>query len=379
MSIPPPPDPVVPEAEAASRPVPRLQLRPIQIGTLTVQWPVFLAPMAGYTDAAFRSLCIEKGCGGTVTEMVNAYGLNIGHKRTAAYLETWPGESPLCGAQIYGSDPGVMAAAAKKIADSGAFAFVDINAGCPVPKIRSRGDGAGLMKNPKLMAEIVRQVVAAVDGKLPVTLKTRIGWDEDHLDAVDTTAAVEEAGASAIFLHARTTVARHSGPAAWEHLAAVKAARRIPVIGNGGLKTPADVARMVADTGVDGVMIGRAALGNPWIFSSIRHYAETGELPPPPGAAEIRSVIVAHLERERQLMSRRGKKELKLGEELTAVLVLRAHIISYLRGFSGIKTLAQTLEERIDGETLLQRVDAVLATPPRRLGPPTPPPASATP
>lgn len=323
--------------------------------------------MAGYTDAAFRSLCLEAGCGAAVTEMVNAYGLTIGHRRTAAYLETWPSEAGLVGAQIYGSDPAVLETAARAVADTGQFAFIDINAGCPVPKIRSRGDGAGLMRNPALLAEIVRRVVAAA-APLPVTLKTRIGWDADHLNALEITAAAEEAGAAAIFLHARTTMARHSGPPAWEQLAAVKAARRVPVIGNGGLKSPADVARMVAATGVDGVMLGRAALGNPWLFRAIRRYAATGEAACRPAAGEIRAMIVEHLERERELMRRRGPRELKLGEELTAVLVLRAHIINYLRGFSGIKTLARTLEERVDGETFLQRVDAVLATPPRVVG-----------
>lgn len=363
MSLPPPPD-APPSAAGPQTEAPPLRLRPIRIGDLEIRWPVFLAPMAGYTDAAFRSLCLEAGCGAAVTEMVNAYGLMIGHRRTAAYLETWPSESGLVAAQIYGSDPAVMASAARAVAATGQFAFIDINAGCPVPKIRNRGDGAGLMRDPAKLEAIVRAVVQAA-APLPVTLKTRIGWDEDHLNALDITAAAENAGAAAIFLHARTTLARHSGPPAWEQLAAVKAARRIPVIGNGGLKRPEDAARMVCQTGVDGVMIGRAALGNPWLFRALRHYAATGSVLPPPSAAEIRATIVTHLERERTLMSRRGPRELKLGEELTAVLVLRAHIISYLRGFSGIKTLAQTLEERIDGSTLLSRVDAVLATPPR--------------
>ena len=366
MSIPPPPEPEPPD-KGGKASLPPLSLHPLRLGPdAVIPWPVFLAPMAGYTDAAFRSICLEHGCGASVTEMVNAYGLSIGHKRTAAYLETWPGEAPFLGAQIYGSDPAVMATAAHAVAESGRFAFLDINAGCPVPKIRSRGDGAGLIKRPELLAEIVRQVAVAA-APLPVTVKTRIGWDEDHLSALDLTAAIEEAGAAAIFLHARTTLARHSGPAAWEAVAAVKAARHIPIIGNGGLKTPADIARVVAQTGVDGVMLGRAALGNPWLFAGIRHYAATGTTRPRPSPAEIRATIVEHLERERVLMRRRGRKELKLGEELTAVLVLRAHIVSYLRGFTGIRTLAQTLEQRVDGETLLARVDAVLATPPRVL------------
>ena len=188
------------------------RLQPVQIGSLRVEWPVFLAPMAGYTDGAFRSLCLEHGCGAAVTEMVNAYGLTIGHARTGLYLDTWGAEHPL-GAQIYGSDPGVMAAAAAKIAQLGKYDILDINAGCPMPKIRNRGDGAGLMRDPAKMAEIVRQVAAAVGATLPVTLKTRIGWCADTINVLETTAGAEEAGAQAIFLHGRVASVRHSGPA----------------------------------------------------------------------------------------------------------------------------------------------------------------------
>ena len=237
-------------------------LAPAQIGSLRVDWPVFLAPMAAYTDGAFRSLCLEQGCGAVVTEMVSAHGLSIGHVRTGHYLDTWGEERPI-GAQIYGSDPAVMAAAAAKIAALKRFDFLDINAGCPMPKIRNRGDGAGLMRDPAKMAEIVRQVQAAVAGALPVTVKTRIGWCADTINVMETTAGVEAAGADAIFLHGRVAAVRHSGPANWALIAEVKRARKIPVCGNGGVKTAADVFRMVRETGVDGVMVGRVALGNP--------------------------------------------------------------------------------------------------------------------
>ncbi len=341
-------------------------LQPLPIGPLRVEWPVFLAPMAGFTDGAFRSLCLEQGCGAVVTEMVSAQGLMRHHARTGHYLDTWGGEHPI-GAQIYGSDPGVMAAAAARIAEAKTFDFLDINAGCPMPKIRNRGDGAGLMREPAKMAEIVRQVKAAAGGALPVTVKTRIGWCADTVNVMETTAGVEEAGAEAIFLHGRVASVRHSGPSDWNLIAEVKRARKIPVIGNGGVRVAADVFRMVRETGVDGVMVGRVALGNPWLFRDIRDLA-AGRAPRRPPAEEVRAAIHEHLRREMDLMARRGKKELKLGAELTACLVLRPHLVRYLRGFRGFGALARTLEERVDAATLLRRVDEVLATG-RRGGP----------
>lgn len=336
------------------------QLQPLQMGSLRVEWPVFLAPMAGYTDGAFRSLCLEQGCGAVVTEMVSSQGLMRNRTRTARVLERWGDEHPL-GAQLYGSDAGVMAAAADWIAGLGVFDFLDINAGCPMPKIRNRGDGAGLMRQPAKMAEITRQVVAAVAGRLPVTLKTRLGWNADTINVLETTAGVEAAGAVAIFLHGRVAAVRHSGPSDWDLIAEVKRTRKVPVIGNGGVKTAADVFRMVAETGVDGVMIGRMTLGNPWLFRDIRDWA-AGREPRVPTADEIRTMIHEHLRRALDLMARRGAKELQLGAELTACLVMRPHLVRYLRGFKGFGELARTLEERVDAATLLGRVDAVLAT-----------------
>ena len=335
-------------------------LQPVQIGSLRVAWPVFLAPMAGYTDGAFRSLCLEQGCGAAVSEMVSAHGMSIGHVRTGHFLDTWGDEHPL-GAQIYGSDPARMAAAAARVAELKRYDFVDINAGCPMPKIQNRGDGAGLMRDPAKMAEIARQVKAAVAGALPVTVKTRIGWSADTINVLETTAGVEAAGADAIFLHGRVAAVRHSGPADWKLIAEVKRARKVPVIGNGGVKTAADVFRMAQETGVDGVMVGRVALGNPWLFRDIRDLA-AGRAPRLPTVDEVRATIREHLRREMALMERRGKKELKLGAELTACLVLRPHLVRYLRGFREFGTLARTLEERQDSATLLRRIDAVLAS-----------------
>ena len=335
-------------------------LQPVQIGSLRVEWPVFLAPMAGYTDGAFRSLCLEQGCGAVVTEMASAHGMSVGHERTGHFLDTWGDEHPI-GAQLYGSDPARMAAAAVKVAETKRFDFLDVNAGCPMPKIRNRGDGAGLMRDPAKMAEIVRQVKAAVAGALPVTVKTRIGWCADTINVQETTAGVEAAGAQAIFLHGRVAAVRHSGPSDWNLIAEVKRARKVPVIGNGGVKAPADVFRMVRETGVDGAMVGRAALGDPWWFRDLRDLA-AGRAPRLPTVDEVRATIREHLRREIDLMGRRRGKELKLGAELTACLVLRPHLVRNLRGFRGFGALARTLEERVDAATLLGRVDEVLAS-----------------
>ena len=182
-----------------------------------------------------------------------------------------------------------------------------------------------------------------------MTVKTRIGWCADTINVLETTAGVEEAGADAIFLHGRVAAVRHSGPSDWKLIAEVKRARKIPVIGNGGVKTAADVFRMVHETGVDGVMVGRVALGNPWLFRDIRDLA-AGREPRLPSVDEVRAAIHEHLRREMELMERRGKKDLKLGAELTACLVLRPHLVRYLRGFRGFGALARTLEERQDRE-----------------------------
>jgi tRNA-dihydrouridine synthase B len=348
-------------------------LQPMQIGSLDIEWPVFLAPMAGFTDGAFRLLCLEQGCGAVVTEMVNAHGMSIGHERTGHFLGTFEEERPI-GAQIYGSNPEIMAQAADRVAAMGRFDFIDINAGCPMPKIKNRGDGAGLMRDPALMGEVVRQVKQAVAGRVPVTLKTRIGWSADTLNVLETTAAAEEGGADALFLHGRVAEVRHSGEADWGLIAETKQARTIPVVGNGGLREPADLFRMVKETGVDGLMVGRAALGNPWFFRQARGL-ERGEEIGRPSAAEVRQTIHSHFEREMVLLERRGEKQLKLGVEVTACLVLRSHLMRYLRGFRGIRTLAVTLEQRQDWATLRDRIDQVLETG-RRCEPPPPPAAS---
>jgi tRNA-dihydrouridine synthase B len=334
----------------------------LKIGGLAVEFPVFLAPMAGYSDAAFRSLCMEQGCGGVVSEMTNAYGLMIGHVRTSRFLETWAGDEHPAGAQIYGSDPGVMAEAAAQVAELGRFDFLDINAGCPMPKIRNRGDGSGLIRRPELLGEIVRQCKAALAGRMPLTVKTRVGYAAGETNIGEVGAAIEENGADAIFLHGRVALAQHSGPSDWEAIAEAKRERKIPVIGNGGIGRPADVFRMREQTGVDGVMVGRATLGNPWFFRQVREMAAGRPPGGFPSAKALEAMMREHLAREVELFRRRSPKELKLGAETTACLAFRAHLVRYLHGFRGFRTMARGLEERVPPEVLLARAAEVVAT-----------------
>lgn len=321
--------------------------------------------MAGFTDAAFRSICLEHGCGAVVTEMANAYGLTIDHKRTTYYLHTWPDEAPVA-AQLYGSIPERLAEATYRVARMGTFAFIDLNAGCPMPKIRNRGDGAGLMKTPNKLYDIVKAMVAEANG-LPVTVKTRIGWSVDTINVQETTTAIEEAGAAAIFLHGRVATVRHSGVSDWDLLGLIKRERKIPIIGNGAVQTADDVFRMVGEVGLDGVMIGRAALGNPWLFSEIRARAwndssfdkTKGRTDP----ASVRAKILDHLQREIRLMKMRGEQATRKHPEpeIAAMLAFRAHLVRYLRGYSGVRKLLVHLEERMSPDRLMQLVDDVLA------------------
>lgn len=328
---------------------------PLRIGPVTIDPPVLLAPMAGYTDAAMRSLCREFHCGGSFTEVVNARGIlhASGSNRTLHLLETLPGERPVA-AHIYGSEPAVMAEAAARIQALDRFDFVDINCGCPVRKVVAKGAGAALIKAPEKVGAIVSAVRQAVS--LPVTVKTRIGFSADRGNVADLVQAAQENGAAAISVHARLAVRKHGGEADWEALALVKSCSRIPVIGNGGVLTASDVPRMFARTGVDGVMVGRAAIGNPWVFEEIRcvlagrpYAAHTIE--------EHRAIIVEHLARLIRLKTKeracRGRYHLT--PEQAAALEFRGHLLKYLAGFP------DAVEAR-RGFSRLRSPDDVLAT-----------------
>lgn len=336
---------------------------PLKIGNLTVEWPVVLAPMAGYTDSAFRSLCLEHHCGLVLTELVTADGAARSHKLTLHYLETAPDERPV-GAHIYGAEPETMAITAAKAEKMRRFSLVDINAGCPVRKIMTRGAGAGLLKNPERLFEVVRAVRQAVT--LPVTVKTRIGVSEKQCNIMEVARGIEEAGANALFLHARLVSARHNGPADWETLAKVKAASRIPVIGNGGIETAKDALEMMRRTGVDGVMVGRASMGNPWIFDEI-HALWTGTPYEPPTAKERARVMEDHLERLRELATKEKvfRRRQRWTAEEVACLRFRSQLVKYLAGREGLKSILRDTENFISIRDLMKAVRQLLQAAPQ--------------
>ena len=337
----------------------------MKIADVSIDCPVFLAPMAGYTDAAFRSICRDCGCDMTMTEVVNAEAIVHGSRRTMHLLETVPGERPV-GAHIYGCKPDIMARAAVTIEQLDRFDLIDINCGCPVRKIVAKGSGVALMSDPEKIADIVRTVREAV--QLPVTVKTRLGIDPEHRTLSEVAQAVEEAGGSAIFVHARFASSRHSGPADWDALARVKSERGIPVIGNGGVSVASDVPAMLEQTGVDGVMIGRAAVGNPWIFDEI-HCLLCGGTRKPHGPTEHRAMIARHLEGLIALksMEKRYRRRRSLPADQAAARHFRSHLVRYMSGMRGWRELTRNLQQINTAEAVMEAVDEVLAGQ-RRLG-----------
>lgn len=319
----------------------------LKIGNVTLDNQLILAPMAGVTDLPFRLLCREQGCGGAVTEMVSAKAILYKNRNTRELLEVADGEGAV-GVQLFGSDPGIMAEIAAVI-EPGPYAFIDVNMGCPVPKIVGNGEGSALMKNPKLAEEILAAMVKAV--KKPVTVKFRKGFDEEHINAVEFAKRAESAGVAAVAVHGRTREQYYSGKADWDIIRKVKAAVKIPVIGNGDVFEPEDAKALLEETGCDGIMIARGAKGNPWIFSRTLHYLETGELLPGPSASEIRTMILRHGE---LLTAHKG--------EYVAMREMRKHMAWYTAGLphsarlrndiNQIETMEEMkrfLEERIGG------------------------------
>ncbi|MDR1209981.1 MAG: tRNA dihydrouridine synthase DusB [Clostridiales bacterium] len=284
---------------------------------------VFLAPMAGVTDMPYRVICAEMGAGLTVTEMVSAKGLVYGNAATKRLLAFSPDERPVA-AQLFGREPDVIAEAVRRVQDMG-FGLIDINMGCPAPKITRNGEGSALMAEPGLVGRIVRAVSGAA--RLPVTIKIRKGCAGSD-NAAEIARIAEDNGAAAVTVHGRTREQGYSGKADWGVVAAVKRAVSIPVAGNGDVASPEDAARMLARTGADAVMIGRAAHGDPWIFRRVSEYLKTGRLPPPPDAAERLDVFSRHL---------RGLTEFY--GEYTAVRRMRGHFCQYARGIPGVSAI----------------------------------------
>ena len=331
---------------------------PLRIGRLEIETPTILAPMAGLTDLPFRLLCARHRCGLVMTEVVNAQGVTRASAQTMYYLEASPDERPV-GAQLYGAEPEVMAEAARRIQELGRFDLIDINCGCPVPKIITKGAGVALMKQPEKISEMIRVIKAAVD--LPVTAKTRIGLSPDEVNISEVAQAIEEGGAEMLAIHARFASHRHSGPADWDALAQIKSERSIPIIGNGGVDCAADADAMRAATGVDGIMVGRAAIGNPWVFEEIAAMWD-GRLFEPPTLEDRRNMIeehlmtlIAHFDKKNEY--RRRKKNTT---EESACHHFRTHLLKYLRGHPGIGSLMKRLEGIHTVTDVMSAVDEVL-------------------
>jgi nifR3 family TIM-barrel protein len=334
-----------------------LKIKPLQIGELTIGMPVMLAPMAGYTNMALRSLCLEYGSGLVMTEVISTQAINYNSKRTFHMLETGDNEHPV-GAHIYGHDPEAMARAAVIIEKLGRFDFIDINCGCPVKKLVAKGNGAALMADPDLIRNIVSSISDVVS--LPVTVKTRIGLSPDRKNIYEVLRAVEEGGGKAIFIHARFASSGHKGMADWETLAEIKRVSRIPVIGNGGIDNASDVEKMFAATGVDGVMVGRAALGNPWIFSEIcsllekKRYNRCSH-------DEWRAVIIRHL----MMIIALKEKEFNCGKgdffaEEAAVKYFRGQFSQYLCGLAGNMHIRRNMQNLKSIQDVDAAVDYVI-------------------
>ncbi len=313
----------------------------MKIGSVNLENNIFLAPMAGVTDMPFRILCREQGCGLVYSEMISAKGMFYKDEKSWKLADLSEAEKPAA-VQIFGSEPEILAHSAEKLNASDA-AILDINMGCPTPKITKNGEGSALMLKPELAGEIIRAVVSV--SHKPVTVKIRKGWDEEHLNAVEIAQLAEKNGAAAIALHGRTREQFYSGKADWGIIKSVKESVSIPVIGNGDVYKPEDAARMLELTGCDAVMVGRGAQGNPWIFNRIRHYLKTGELLPEPSMEVKKEIILRHLN---MLVSLKG--------EHTGVCEMRKHIAWYIKGHKNSAQFKDRIFKAVSQDEMVELV-----------------------
>ena len=318
-------------------------MKQLKIGNVTLENRYILGPMAGVTDLPFRLLCKEQGAGLLCMEMVSAKAILYNNKNTETLLEIHPDEQPVS-LQFFGSDPKIMSEMAKRVEER-PFDIMDINMGCPVPKVVKNGEGSALMKNPKLVHEIVSAMVKAINK--PVTVKIRKGFDDTCINAVEIAKIIEDAGAAAIAVHGRTREQYYSGTADWEIIRQVKEAVSIPVIGNGDVTSPQKAEELVKQTGCDGIMIARGAQGNPWIFSEMIAYEQTGQLPDRPARREVREMMLRH-----------ARLQLQYKGEYLGIREMRKHVAWYTKGLQGSAKLREEInrvESYAELEELLER------------------------
>lgn len=314
----------------------------LKIGNVTLDNPFILAPMAGVTDMPYRQICSWMGAGMVCSEMVSAKAILYNNKKTDALLEIADDEAPVS-VQLFGNDPGIMSEIAKRIEER-PFAILDINMGCPVPKVVNNGEGSALMKDPRLVGQIVESIAKAISK--PLTVKIRKGFDEGHINAVEIARVAQESGAAAVTVHGRTREQYYEGQADWGIIAQVKDALSIPVIGNGDIVDAESAQKMFEQTKCDGIAVGRAARGNPYIFRELSEYFETGEKLSKPPLFEIKDMMKKHL-----LM------QIDCKGEYLAVREMRKHIAWYTAGYPNSSALRREINTAENKDMMIKLID----------------------